>query len=97
MFKTSGGKYIAPQIIEHGKNLVLLNKCYWWRKNGAFIQTNFDFIKNAIHKFDIGSTNEEIYTMKVIARIKEEIDEINLKLDIGNKSNVLNSRQMFGL
>jgi long-chain acyl-CoA synthetase len=33
---------------------------------GAFIQTNFDFIKEwaAIHKFDIGSTNEEIVTMK---------------------------------
>jgi long-chain acyl-CoA synthetase len=28
----------------------------------AFIQTNFDFIKEwaALHKFNIGSTNEEI-------------------------------------
>jgi long-chain acyl-CoA synthetase len=33
------------------------------QKPGA-IQTNFDFIKEwaAIHKFDIGSTNEEIVT-----------------------------------
>jgi long-chain acyl-CoA synthetase len=33
---------------------------------GAFIQTNFDFIKEwaAIHKFDIGSTNEELLLMK---------------------------------
>jgi long-chain acyl-CoA synthetase len=49
---------------KYGKNLVLLNKLVVGEgKNGAFIQTNFDFIKEwaAIHKFDIGSTNEEIY------------------------------------
>jgi long-chain acyl-CoA synthetase len=47
---------------------------------GAFIQTNFDFIKEwaAIHKFDIGSTNEEIVTNES-NRSLEEIDEINLK------------------
>jgi long-chain acyl-CoA synthetase len=66
MFKTSGGKYIAPQIIEiWWSNLVLLNKIGCEGQNAwAFIQTNFDFIKEwaAIHKFDIGSTNEEIVT-----------------------------------
>jgi long-chain acyl-CoA synthetase len=50
MFKTSGGKYIAPQLIVkiQWNNLVLLNKYYdwWWSKNaGSFIQPSFDFIK----------------------------------------------------
>jgi long-chain acyl-CoA synthetase len=87
MFKTSGGKYIAPQIIENMmkqsrfiEQIMVIGEGQ--KMPGAFIQTNFDFIKEwaAIHKFDIGSTNEEIVTNeKVIARIKEEIDEINLK------------------
>ncbi len=43
----------------------------------AFIQPNFDFIKEwaAIHKVDVGTTNEDLITnTKVIARIQEEID-----------------------
>jgi long-chain acyl-CoA synthetase len=47
----------------------------------AFIQTNFDFIKEwaALHKFNIRSNEEIAANEKVIARIQEEIDEINLK------------------
>jgi long-chain acyl-CoA synthetase len=48
----------------------------------AIIQPNFDFIKEwaVIHKFTIGTTNEDIVSNeKVIARIQEEITEINLK------------------
>ena len=87
MFKTSGGKYIAPQIIENMmkqsrfiEQIMVIGEGQ--KMPAAFIQTNFDFIKEwaAIHKFDIGTTNEQIVTNeKVIARIQEEIDEINKK------------------
>jgi long-chain acyl-CoA synthetase len=87
MFKTSGGKYIAPQIIENMmkqsrfiEQIMVIGEGQ--KMPAAFIQTNFDFIKEwaALHKFDIGSTNEEIIANeKVIARIQEEIDQINLK------------------
>jgi long-chain acyl-CoA synthetase len=65
MFKTSGGKYIAPQIIENMmKQSRFIEQIMVGEGQNAcsFIQTNFDFIKEwaAIHKFDIGSTNEEI-------------------------------------
>ena len=48
----------------------------------AFIQPNFDFVKEwaKIHKIEIGTTNEEISSNpKVIARIQEEIDRLNDK------------------
>lgn len=48
----------------------------------AFIQPNFDFIKEwaNIHKFNIGKNNQEIVSNeKVIARIQEEIDHSNEK------------------
>ncbi|NRS90728.1 long-chain acyl-CoA synthetase [Flavobacterium sp. 7E] len=87
MFKTSGGKYIAPQIIENLmkqsrfiEQIMVIGEGQ--KMPAAFIQPNFDFVKEwaAIHKFDIGTTNEEIVTNeKVIARIQEEIDHINVK------------------
>jgi long-chain acyl-CoA synthetase len=38
----------------------------------AFIQTNFDFIKEwaALHKFNIGQLMRRLLLMKVIARIQ---------------------------
>ena len=87
MFKTSGGKYIAPQMIENMmkqsrfiEQIMVIGEGQ--KMPAAFIQPNFDFVKEwaAIHKFDIGSTNEAIATNeKVIARIQEEINEINVK------------------
>jgi long-chain acyl-CoA synthetase len=87
MFKTSGGKYIAPQIIENMmkqsrfiEQIMVIGEGQ--KMPAAFIQPNFDFVKEwaAIHKFDTGTTNEDIVTnAKVIARIQEEIDHINLK------------------
>jgi long-chain acyl-CoA synthetase len=87
MFKTSGGKYIAPQIIENMmkqsrfiEQIMVVGEGQ--KMPAAFIQTNFEFIKEwaAIHKVNVGTTNEEIASNeKVIARIQEEIDTINLK------------------
>jgi len=87
MFKTSGGKYIAPQLIEN----TMKQSCFieqimvigeGQKMPGAFIQPNFDYVKDwaKIHKLDIGSTNKEIVSNeKVIARIQEEVDQINEK------------------
>ena len=87
MFKTSGGKYIAPQIIENTmKQSRFIDQIMvigdGQKMPAAFVQINFDFIKEwaQIHKLDIGKTNEEIITNeKVIERIQEEINLYNEK------------------
>ncbi|EIA07885.1 AMP-dependent synthetase/ligase [Flavobacterium frigoris] len=87
MFKTSGGKYIAPQLIENTmKQSRFIDQIMvigdGQKMPAAFIQPNFDFVKEwaAIHGIDAGVSNEEIITNeKVIARIQEEIDGLNAK------------------
>lgn len=87
MFKTSGGKYIAPQLIENTMKQSRFIEQIMVIGDGekmpaAFIQPNFDFIKEweKIHGLKVGETNEEIIANpKVIARIQEEIDHLNSK------------------
>lgn len=87
MFKTSGGKYIAPQLIENAmkqsrfiEQIMVIGEGE--KMPSAFIQPNFEFVKEwaKIHKITLGSTNEEIIANKeVIKRIDEEIEGINEK------------------
>ncbi|OCB75516.1 AMP-dependent synthetase/ligase [Flavobacterium crassostreae] len=87
MFKTSGGKYIAPQIVENTmkqsrfiEQIMVIGEGQ--KMPAAFIQPNFEFVKEwaVIHKLDIGTTNQEIVCNEnVIRRIQEEIDQINTK------------------
>ncbi|WP_016990628.1 AMP-dependent synthetase/ligase [Flavobacterium sp. ACAM 123] len=87
IFKTSGGKYIAPQLIENTMKqsrfiaeIMVIGDGQ--KMPGAFIQLDFNFIKEwaVIHKIDVGNTNEAIVSNdKVIARIQEEIDLLNKK------------------
>ncbi|MBP2284700.1 long-chain acyl-CoA synthetase [Flavobacterium sp. CG_23.5] len=87
MFKTSGGKYIAPQLIENTmkqsrfiEQIMVIGDGQ--KMPAAFIQPNFDFLKEwaVIHGIDIGKTNEEIISNeKVIERIQGEIDTLNEK------------------
>jgi long-chain acyl-CoA synthetase len=87
MFKTSGGKYIAPQLLENAMKQSRFIEQIMVIGDGekmpaAFIQPNFDFIKEwaKIHEFQIGTTNKEIISnQKVIDRIQEEIDALNEK------------------
>jgi long-chain acyl-CoA synthetase len=87
MFKTSGGKYIAPQLIENTMKQSRFIEQIMVIGDGekmpaAFIQPNFEFIKDwaTIHKIVLGKTNEEIITNpKVLVRIQEEIDGLNEK------------------
>lgn len=87
MFKTSGGKYIAPQIIENAmkqsnfiEQIMVIGDGE--KMPAAFIQPNFDFIKEWAkrHHITIGTTNAEIVSnSEVNKRIQEEIDVINEK------------------
>ncbi|MBQ0907966.1 AMP-binding protein [Flavobacterium sp. F-328] len=87
MFKTSGGKYIAPQSIENTmkqsrfiEQIMVIGDGQ--KMPAAFIQPSFDFLREwaNIHKIDIGKTNKEISTnAQVIERIQEEVDTLNEK------------------
>ncbi|MFT5963470.1 MAG: long-chain acyl-CoA synthetase [Flavobacterium sp.] len=87
MFKTSGGKYIAPQIIENTmKQSRFIDQIMvigdGQKMPAAFIQPNFDFVKEwaKIHGVDVGMSNKEIVSNEeVIARMQEEIDLLNAK------------------
>lgn len=87
MFKTSGGKYIAPQIIENTLKQSLFIEQVMVIGDGekmpaAFIQPSFDFIREWAkrHSFDVGDLNEEITSNpEVIKRIQEEVDIANDK------------------
>jgi long-chain acyl-CoA synthetase len=87
MFKTSGGKYIAPQIIENEMKQSLFIEQIMVIGDGekmpaAFIQPNFDFIKEwAKHKnIELGTTTKEISQNKlVIDRIEKEVEKYNEK------------------
>lgn len=87
MFKTSGGKYIAPQLIENamkqsrfiGEIMVIGDG---EKMPGAFIQPDFEFVKQWAAKkgLSIGSTNKEIVANEdVKKRFQEEVDDINKK------------------
>ena len=86
MFKTSGGKYVAPQLLENTfkqsrfiEQIMVIGEGE--KMPAAFIQPAFDFIKDwAIKHPDVklGDSNEEICSNPiVIKRIQEEIDHYN--------------------
>ena len=87
MFKTSGGKYIAPQIIENIMKQSRFIEQIMVIGDGekmpaAFIQPNYEFVQEWAKRknIDIGNTNEEmIKKPEVIERIQEEIDFYNQK------------------
>jgi long-chain acyl-CoA synthetase len=87
MFKTSGGKYIAPQLIENAMKQSLFIEQIMVigdgeKMPGAFIQPSFDFLREWAkrHHEEIGDLNEEIASNpKVVARIQDEVNEINKK------------------
>ena len=87
MFKTSGGKYIAPQLIESAmkqsnfiEQIMVIGDGE--KMPAAFIQPNFDFVKEWAkrHQLSIGESNHEICNNKEIKnRIQNEIEMINEK------------------
>jgi len=87
MFKTSGGKYVAPQVIENTMKQSRFIEQIMVIGDGekmpaAFIQPNFEFVKDwaARKNISIGVSNEEIVSNQtVIDRFQEEVDEHNEK------------------
>lgn len=87
MFKTSGGKYIAPQLIENAmkqsrfiEQIMVVGEGE--KMPSAFIQPNFEFVKEwaKIHKITLGNSNAEIAANPdVVKRIDSEVEEINKK------------------
>lgn len=85
MFKTSGGKYVAPQTIENTlkqsrfiEQVMVIGEGE--KMPAALIQPSFDFVKEwaKIKEISIGETYAEIASNpKVIQRIGEEIDNFN--------------------
>ncbi|TXE20043.1 long-chain fatty acid--CoA ligase [Psychroserpens burtonensis] len=85
MFKTSGGKYVIPPLLENDMKQSLFIEQIMVVGEGekmpaALVQPNFDFIRDwiSLKKHDIGTSNAEIASSDiVINRIQKEIDKYN--------------------
>lgn len=85
MFKTSGGKYVAPQLLENRfkqsrfvEQLMVVGEGE--KMPAALIQPNFEFIKDWAkrkHNKTFDSNQALVSDPLVIARIQEEVDEAN--------------------
>ena len=87
MFKTSGGKYVAPQVIENQlkqsrfiAELMVIGEGE--KMPAALIQPDFEFVREWAKRkhIDVGSSNADlINNEQVKARIQEEVDFYNQK------------------
>ena len=87
MFKTSGGKYIAPQLLENAmkqsrfiEQIMVIGDGQ--KMPSAFIQPNFEFIKEwaKLHNIVLGETLKEIAENPAVKeRIDLEVETINKK------------------
>lgn len=85
MFKTSGGKYVAPQVVENKfkespfiEQIMVIGESQ--KHPAALIVPALEFIKSWAKEkeHNIGSSAEEIITNdKVIARIQQEVEHYN--------------------
>lgn len=86
MFKTSGGKYVAPQVLENRfkqsrfiEQIMVVGEGE--KMPAALIQPNFEFLMEwgVRHNIQLGTTAESVMNEKVLDRIQEEVDEANEK------------------
>lgn len=85
MFKTSGGKYVAPQLIENAmkqsrfiEQIMVVGEGE--KMPGALIQPNFEFIEEWAKRrnINLGTTPEAIVkNQDLINRIQQEVDHYN--------------------
>ncbi|MFD1614880.1 AMP-dependent synthetase/ligase [Gelatiniphilus marinus] len=84
MFKTSGGKYVAPALIENQfkqsrfiEQIMVIGEGE--KMPAALIQLNFEFAEAWAkrHNITFTSTQDIITNSKLIKRIQEEIDQAN--------------------
>ena len=86
MFKTSGGKYIAPQVMENRfkqsrfiEQIMVVGEGE--KMPAALIQPNFEFLGEwaVRHNINLGTNAESVINPKVLARFQEEVDHANEK------------------
>ena len=87
MFKTSGGKYVAPQVLENQfkqsrfiEQIMVIGDGE--KMPAALIQPNFEFIEEwaKLHNINLGDSNEKIIgNQQLIERIQKEVSEHNAK------------------
>ena len=85
MFKTSGGKYVAPQVLENAmktsrfiEQIMVVGEGE--KMPAALIQPDFSFLRNwaKIKGIEVGKTNEDLINNPAVKkRIKEVVNEIN--------------------
>ncbi|PRX54353.1 AMP-dependent synthetase/ligase [Flagellimonas meridianipacifica] len=84
MFKTSGGKYVAPQILENRfkqsrfiEQIMVVGEGE--KMPAALIQPNFEFLYEWANRHDVtvSENSDIVLNDKVIARIQEEVDLAN--------------------
>ena len=86
MFKTSGGKYVAPQLLENRfKQSRFIDQIMvvgeGEKMPAALIQPDFDFLQAwaSKHNINISDNTELIRNEQVLTRYQQEIDEANEK------------------
>ncbi len=84
MFKTSGGKYVAPQLLENRfkqsrfiEQIMVVGEGE--KMPAALIQPNFEFLSTWAEEHDItlGTSTDICSNETVISRIQEEVDDAN--------------------
>ncbi len=87
MFKTSGGKYIAPQVIENKlKESFFIDQLMVIGENekfaSALISPNFKFLHDwcSIHKVQYRDNKELVQLPEVMARFQKEVNKYNQEL-----------------
>ncbi|MEM1257039.1 MAG: long-chain fatty acid--CoA ligase [Bacteroidota bacterium] len=84
MFKTSGGKYVAPQLLENRfkqsrfiEQIMVVGEGE--KMPGALIQPNFDMLQSWCEQNDItiGQNSDVVVNDKVLAMMQKEVDEAN--------------------
>ena len=86
MFKTSGGKYVAPQVLENRfkqsrfiEQIMVIGEGE--KMPAALIQPNFEFLREwgLRHNIQLESNAEIVANPKILARFQEEVDHANEK------------------
>lgn len=84
MFKTSGGKYVAPQLLENRfkqsrfiEQIMVVGEGE--KMPAALIQPNFEFLYAWAekHKLTLSENSDIVLNEKVLARFQEEVDAAN--------------------
>jgi long-chain acyl-CoA synthetase len=88
MYKTSGGKYVAPQVVENKfkespfiENVLVIGENRHF--TSAILIPNFEHLRSWCRVKEVPYTTDRdaIHNERIIARIQREVDETNEKLD----------------